>query len=191
MWAQYAIDSRKLEEARKALGHLTPDESSWSRTEMARYSYLQGRASQIEFEDVELEFPIRTLRKRIEQKAKLRQAAEKQFQQAITYKNAQVSTASAYELAQMALHFRDAFKNLPAPKELENDPDGLEEYNIWIEDELIFPAEDAAASLLDVAHQITIQLESYTPQARKSAQSLAELVPNTYPVAKSSLNESK
>ena len=87
----------------------------------------------------------------------------------------------------MALHFRDAFKQLPPPKELENDPDGLEEYTIWIEDELIFPAEDAAASLLDVARQITLQLQSYTPQAQKSAATLATLKPDDYPVAKPSV----
>jgi hypothetical protein len=146
-----------------------------------------GRMAQIEFENVVLEFPIRTLRKRIEEKAKKRQAAEKHFQQAITYKNAQISTASAYELAQMALHFRDAFKALPPPKELENDPQGLDDYTVWVEDELIFPAEDAAASLLDVARQITIQLESYTSFAQKSAQTLAELKPDAYPVAKASV----
>ena len=101
-----------------------------------------------------------------------------------------MSTASAYELAQMALHFRDAFRNLPAPKELENDPEGLDEYTTWIEDELIFPAEDAAASLLDIAHQITLQLQSYTPQAFKSAQSLAELKPDLFPVSHASPQDS-
>ncbi len=188
-WAQYAVDAHNLDEANNALRHLKPDENTWSKSEMARMYYLQGRAAQLEFEDVVLEFPIRTLRKRIEQKAKLRQNAEKFYQQAITYKNAQISTASAYELARMALNFRDSFKNLPAPKELENDPDGLEEYNIWIEDELIFPAEDAAASLLDVGRQITVQLESYTPQAYKTAQALAELKPDDYPVSKASVFE--
>ena len=153
---------------------------------MARYQYLLGRASQLEFENVVLEFPVRTLRKRIEQKAALRQTAEKYYRQAISYKVAQISTASAYEIAQMALYFRDAFKELPPPKELENNPDGLEEYTTWLEDELIFPAEDAAAAYLDAARQITVQLESYTKEARKSAQSLAELKPDAYPVAKSS-----
>ncbi len=187
-WAQYAVDAKNNNEAKKALKLLTPDENSWSRTEMARYYYLQGRASQIDFENVVLEFPIRTLRKSIEQKAKLRQGAEKLFQQAISYKNAQISTAAAYELAQMALHFRDAFKTLPPPKELENDPDALDEYTVWIEDELIFPAEDAAASLLDIARQITVQLESYTPQAQKSSLALAELKPDIYPVKSSSVD---
>ena len=186
-WAQTAADSANLDAARKALALLSPDENSWNRAELARYHYLLGRSVQLDFEGVVLEFPIRTLRKRIEQKAKLRQTAEKHFQKAISYKNAQVSTASAYELAQMALHFRDAFKQLPPPKELENDPDGLEEYTIWIEDELIFPAEDAAASLLDVARQITLQLQSYTPQAQKSAATLATLKPDDYPVAKPSV----
>ena len=180
--AQYLVDARKPGEALAILGHLNPDESSWSRTELARHAYLNGRCAQLDFEDVVLEFPIRTLRKRIEEKAKKRQSAEKYYQKAITYKNATISTAAAYELAQMALNFRDAFRKLPPPKELENDPAALDDYNVWVEDELIFPAEDAAASLLDVAQQITLQLQSYTPYARKSAQTLAELKPDMYPV---------
>ena len=185
-WAQIAADAGNSSQTDRALSKLTPDESSWSNIENARYAYLKGRLAQMDFESVVLEFPIRTLRKRIEEKAKKRQNAEKFYQQAISYKNASVSTAAAYELAQMALHFRDAFRNLPPPKELENDPAALDDYNVWIEDELIFPAEDAAASLLDVAHQITLQLESYTKYARQSAQTLAELKPDLYPVSKPS-----
>ena len=187
--AQYDIDARHSADATQTLASMSPDDT-WTNADAARYLYLRGRSAQLDFEDVALEFPIRTLRKRIEQKAKLRQTAEKFYQQAITRKNAQVSTASAYELAQMALHFRDAFRNLPAPKELENDPEGLDEYTTWIEDELIFPAEDAAASLLDIAHQITLQLQSYTPQAFKSAQSLAELKPDLFPVSHASPQDS-
>ena len=185
-WAQTAVDAANSEQAERALSKLTPDVSAWSNAEMARYAYLKGKVAQLAFEEVTLEFPIRTLRKRIEEKAKKRQTAEKFYQQAITYKNASVSTAAAYELAQMALHFRDAFRNLPPPKELENDPAALDDYNVWIEDELIFPAEDAAASLLDVAHQITLQLESYSKHAQQSAQTLAELKPDLYPVARPS-----
>ncbi|MBQ9243319.1 MAG: tetratricopeptide repeat protein [Proteobacteria bacterium] len=188
-YAQYALDAGKYEDAQRVLGRMTPDENSWARVELARYAYMNGRIAQHEFDDVVLEFPIRTLRKRIEQKAKNRQAAEKHYQQAIGYKNAQVSTASAYALAEMALAFRDAFKSLPPPKELENDPDGLDEYTTWIEDELIFPAEDAAASLLDVARQITVQLESYTPQALQSAEALGALKPDLYPVTRASVVE--
>ena len=88
----------------------------------------------------------------------------------------------------MALHFRDAFRELPPPQELANDPDALEEYTTWIEDELVFPAEDAAASLLDVAHQITLQLESYTTYSHRSAQALAELKPDEYPVIRPSVS---
>ncbi len=184
--AQYLIDARKQSDALAILNKLNADEESWSRTELARHAYLNGRCAQLDFEDVVLEFPIRTLRKRIEEKAKKRQNAEKFYQKAIGYKNATISTAAAYELAQMALNFRDAFRNLPPPKELENDPAALDDYNVWVEDELIFPAEDAAASLLDVAQQITLQLQSYTSYARKSSQTLAELKPDMYPVKESS-----
>lgn len=185
---QCDIDAALIDIAKSDLQNLSTDDT-WTNAEIARLAFLNGRVAQLDFENVVLEFPIRTLRKRIEEKAKKRQIAEKHFQTAISYKNAQISTAAAYELAQMALHFRDAFKALPPPKELENDPAALDEYTVWIEDELVFPAEDAAASLLDIARQITLQLESYTKHARLSAQSLATLKPDEFPVSLPSAEE--
>lgn len=183
----YALKARNTDAANQALKTLTPDES-WTNAELAELAFDKGQLAQAEFESVILEFPIRTLRKRIEEKAKKRQNAEKWYKEAIQYKNAKISTAASYALAQMALHFRDAFRALPMPDELANDPDGLESYTTWIEDELVYPAEDAAASLLDVAHQITLQLESYTHEAYLSASALAELKPDEYPIVQSSLD---
>ena len=154
-----------------------------SNYELARAAYLDGRRIQRDFERITLEFPVRTLKKRIEEKAKLRQNAEKIYRKAIGYKNAHIATAAAYQLAQMALHFRDAFRALPMPKELENDPVAQDEYTIWLEDELIYPAEDAAAQLLSYAQSVSQQLGAHTPFALKTAQAVAELQPDTWPIA--------
>ncbi len=182
----YANEAGNREAAQALIGKIAAG-GDMSVADKARLAYEKGRCAQLAFEDVALEFPIRVLRKRIEEKAKKRQIAENYYREAISYRNARISTAAAHDMAQMALHFRDAFRALPPPRELENDPQGLDEYTAWIEDELVYPAEDAAASLLDVARQITVQLESYTPAALLSAQSLAQLKPDEYPVAKSSI----
>ncbi len=182
----YANDAGKRDAAQTLIGKVAAGDDAGG-GDKAWLAYEKGRCAQLAFEDVALEFPIRVLRKRIEEKAKKRQTAENYYREAISYRNARISTAAAHAMAQMALHFRDAFRELPPPRELENDPQGLEEYTAWIEDELVYPAEDAAASLLDVARQITVQLESYTPPALLSAQSLAQLKPDEYPVAKSSI----
>ena len=183
----YALEAKDGTAAQNLIDKLTIDDT-WTATEKAQLAYDKGRCMQLAFESVALEFPIRVLRKRIEEKAKKRQQAEKFYREAIGYRSASISTAAAYALAQMALHFRDAFRELPPPQELANDPDALEEYTTWIEDELVFPAEDAAASLLDVAHQITLQLESYTTYSYRSAQALAELKPDEYPVIRPSVS---
>lgn len=184
--AGYAIDAGDATAAQSVVDRMTIDDS-WSAAEKAQLAYHKGRCAQLAFEAVELEFPIRVLRKKIEEKAKKRQQAEKFYREAIGYRSASISTAASYALAQMALHFRDAFRQLPPPQELANDPDGLEEYTLWIEDELVFPAEDAAASLLDVARQITLQLESYTTYSLRSARALAELKPDEYPIVEPSV----
>ena len=183
----YALEANDGTAAQNLIDKLTIDDT-WTATEKAQLAYDKGRCMQLAFESVALEFPIRVLRKRIEEKAKKRQQAEKFYREAIGYRSASISTAAAYALAQMALHFRDAFRELPPPQELANDPDALEEYTTWIEDELVFPAEDAAASLLDVAHQITLQLEAYTTYSHRSAQALAELKPDEYPVIRPSVS---
>ena len=176
-WPEISVKMAKLFN-----GH----DAAFSAYEQARVAYLDGRRLQRDFERVQLEFPVRTLKKRIEEKAKLRQSAEKSYRAAIAFKNPHVATAAAYQLAQMALSFRDAFRALPMPDELANDPDAQDEYTMWLEDELIYPAEDAASQLLGMAQELSVQLGAHTPFALKTAQTLAGLQPDQFPVSKSS-----
>lgn len=186
-WARCALDQRSYVDLEGAMEALKAAKDVMSDFEKAQFAYLEGRRAALAFEAIELVFPIPKLRKSIEQKAKARQVAEAHFHRAIGYKSPQVSTAAAYALAEMALHFRDAFKALPIPESLFGDPEGLESYTLWLEDELIFPAEDAAASLLNIAQQITIQLQSYTDKSLASAKGLAILQPESYPLSAASL----
>ena len=180
---ELATDHDWPEVAEKMSKAFDASDLGMSAYEQARVAYLDARRVQRDFERIVLEFPVRTLKKRIEEKAKLRQSAEKLYKKAIGFKNAHIATASAYQLAQMALHFRDAFRGLPMPKELENDPDAQDEYTMWLEDELIYPAEDAASQLLSYAQSVARQLGAHTPFALKTAQSIAELQPDVWPVA--------
>jgi hypothetical protein len=86
----------------------------------------------------------------------------------------------------MALHFRDAFKALPIPKEFDNDLDARDKYVQWMEDELIYPAEDAAAAFLNDSRRVTTALKSYTIYGYKTAQTLSGLQPDIYPLARGS-----
>ncbi len=183
---ELATDQDWPELSEKMAKNFADASDAMTNAEQARAAYLNGRRIQRDFERVVLEFPVRTLKKRIEEKAKLRVNAEKAYREAIGFKIASVSSAAAYQLAQMALSFRDAFKALPMPKELENDPDAQDEYTMWLEDELIYPAEDAASSLLSLAQEVTIQFSTHTSFARKTASSLAELQPDVYPVIEAS-----
>ena len=180
---ELATDNDWSDLAEKLAKSFNAPELGMSSYEQARATYLDARRIQRDFERVTLEFPVRTLKKKIEEKAKLRQNAEKLYRKAIGFKNAHISTAAAYQLAQMALHFRDAFRALPMPKELENDPDAQDEYTMWLEDELIYPAEDAAAQLLTYAQTVAQQLGAHTPFALKTAQSISVLQPDAWPLA--------
>ena len=184
--AEYATDDGVLDEAEGVLSWLRSVQGNMSNVEKARLAYLYGRLEQGRFEAVLLEFPIRTLRRRIEQKAGKRSDAEKYYREAMGYRHAYISTAAAYQLAQMALSFRDAFRALPLPRELEGDPAAQEDYVTWLEDELIYPAEDAAASLLGLARQMSVELGSYTDFSHRAAQTLAGLQPDVYPVSRAS-----
>ena len=180
---ELATDNDWPDVAEKLSKAFNASDLGMSNYEQARATYLDARRIQRDFERVTLEFPVRTLKKKIEEKAKLRQNAEKLYRKAIGFKNAHISTAAAYQLAQMALHFRDAFRALPMPKELENDPDAQDEYTMWLEDELIYPAEDAAAQLLSYAQSVAQQLGAHTPFALKTAQSISILQPDSWPLA--------
>ena len=184
--SEYSTDDGALDEAEGVLSWLRSVQGNMSNVEKARLAYLNGRLEQGRFEAVALEFPIRTLRKRIEQKAGKRSDAEKYYREAMGYRHAYISTAAAYRLAEMALSFRDAFRALPLPRELEGDPEGREAYVVWLEDELIYPAEDAAASLLGLAQKMSAELGSYNDFSHRTAQTLAGLQPDVYPVSRAS-----
>ncbi len=180
---ELAIEQDWPEVSEKMSKLFSGSESGLSAYDQAHAAYLDGRRLQRDFERVKLEFPVRTLKKRIEEKAKIRQNAEKSYRAAIAFRNPHIATAAAYQLAQMALSFRDAFRALPMPEELANNPDAQDEYTMWLEDELIYPAEDAASQMLTRAQELSLQLGAHSPFALKTAQTLSTLQPDLYPVA--------
>ncbi|MGI5829006.1 MAG: tetratricopeptide repeat protein [Bradymonadia bacterium] len=184
--AEYALEAGDIALCKANLDAIQREKLELPIALAAQERFLRAEVAHRAFDDVQLEFPVRTLRRRIDEKAKARLAAEKLYKEAIQLRSARVSTASALRLAEMALKFRDAFKALPVPKELQSKPEEQEEYLIWLEDELIFPAEDAAAALLEYAHEITLQLGTYNQYSAKSAELLSKIQNKNYPVLKTS-----
>lgn len=166
----------------KHVAALTGDDATRSKTLLAEMKFIQGDRKFEEFKAVKLEFPVSKLRKLVPEKAKLRADAEAVYKQVIDMKVARWSSAAAYRIGEMSLDFRDNFKALPVPPELDPDSDEYFEYIGWIEDELIYPAEDAAAAGFLFAVDLAHQLKVYNEWSRKSAEGLATLRADEYPV---------
>jgi len=165
----------------KILGAMPADELTKVATLVAEVRFLKAERKFNEFKAVVLEFPVRTLKKRIEEKAALRGEAEKLYREVIDTKIAEWSAAAACRLGEMALDFRDSFKNLPIPDEVKGDEAALDEYTFWIEEELIVPAEQAATNNFIFAVDLAHQLKVYNEWSRKSARYLATLSPAQFP----------
>ncbi len=167
--------SKTIERSSKMVGEQTAVLQAW-------LSFYKAEVERLNFENIALEFPVRKLRKQIAQKAKQRKKAEQAYKATIALKIAEPSTASALRLAEMALHFRDAFKALPIPPEVANDEAKRDEYTTWLEDELIYPAEDIASELLSYAHSVSLQFDAHNRWSKRTAKLLAELKPNDFPI---------
>ncbi|MDX9721540.1 MAG: tetratricopeptide repeat protein [Myxococcota bacterium] len=166
----------------KLLAAMTPDESSQLSALIAEVRFFKGEQKFGEYLEVKLDFPVRVLRERIKTKKTLREEADVFYRSVIETKVANWSAAAATRIGEMALDFRDGFKNLPIPDEVKGDPDQEDEYMFWIEEELIVPAEEAARNGFTYAVSLAHQLEVYNTWSRKGARRLAELSPDAYPV---------
>lgn len=173
---------RQFEKMDALFAKMTPEEQASSRILMAEVRFIQAERNFQDFVDVKLEFPVKTLRKRIKEKADKRKLAEEAYRAVIDMKVARWSSAAAYRVGEMSINFRDEFKALPIPPEIENDPDAVDEYVAWIEDELIYPAEDAAIKGFEYALTLAHDLKVYNEWSRKSAEQLSALNPDAFPV---------
>jgi TolA-binding protein len=126
-----------------------------------------------QFAAVQLRLP---LKKSLDTKKRLMQAALKQYEQAAAYEVAGVTTAAAFHSAQIYAHLGESLMESERPDNL--DAEALEEYNILLEDQA-YPFEEQAITLHET-NVARIDAGLYDAWIEKSLQTLAELVPAQY-----------
>ncbi len=173
---------RELAEAETLITSAPPELQERLAPGLAELRFLRAERKFDEFKEVKLEFPERVLRRRVDEKMKIRDEAEKLYTAVSDVKIAGWTAAAACRIGEMALDFRDSFRNLPIPAEIRNDPDREADYIAWVEDEIIYPFEDVAIKRFEYALDIAHQLRVYNQWSRRSAQRMSELQPNAFPV---------
>jgi len=166
----------------KIIPTMTPEELEPSLTLIAEMRFMMAERLYDDFKAIQLEFPVRVLRKRIPEKAAALATAETAFRAVTELKVARWSAAASFLIGEMAIDFRDALRALPIPDELQGDQDAQDEYTAWLEDELIYPAEDQAIKGFEFALNLAHQLKVYNRWSRQSAARMSELVPTSFPV---------
>ena len=117
-----------------------------SRTDRTRYLAAQSRlaladAQNAQYQAVALKLP---LNKTLAIKKRLLESTLAQYEQAAAYDVAIVTTAAAYQTAQLYTHLGKALMQSERPKNLS--AEALEEYNILLEDQA-YPFEEQAIAL--------------------------------------------
>jgi len=110
------------------------------------------------FQAVTITFPNRSLKERIEEKAKLYAEARASYREVIDLQSETYTVESAFRIAEMALDIRDQLKALPIPPSLVTSP-ALADYRVWLDDELISPAQDEAVRALAFASELALSFD--------------------------------
>lgn len=111
-----------------------------------------------DFQAVALMLPVRTLRKRIPQKAALYAEAEAAYRDVIDLQSKVYSVEAAFRIAEMTLELRDALRAIPTPPSLVNSP-ALANYHAWLDEELIYPAHEQALKNLVAAAELALSFD--------------------------------
>ena len=149
-----------------------------SRTDRTRYLAAQSRlaladAQNAQYQAVALKLP---LNKTLAIKKRLLESTLAQYEQAAAYDVAIVTTAAAYQTAQLYTHLGKALMQSERPKNLS--AEALEEYNILLEDQA-YPFEEQAIALHET-NAARIESGMYDAWIEKSLHELARLVPGKY-----------
>lgn len=125
--------------------------------------------------------PQRKLVKTLQKKAELQQNCEKVYLEVLEFKAFQVSAGAFYRIANAYNVFAKTLTNLEPPTELEDNPELLDVYQIFIE-ERVLPLEEKAVESAKGALQLAHANRVYNKWSKKSAQLLATLSPELFPV---------
>lgn len=116
------------------------------------------------------------MKKSLENKKRLMQETLAQYEQAAAYRVAGVTTAAAFQTAQVYSELAKALLESERPANL--DAEALEEYNVLLEDQS-YPFEEQAIALHET-NAARLETGLYDAWIGKSLQALAQLVPAKY-----------
>jgi hypothetical protein len=125
--------------------------------------------------------PQKKLVKTLQKKAELQQKCEKVYLEVLEFKAFQVSAGAFYRIANAYNRFAKTLTTLEPPAELEDNPELLDVYQIFIE-ERVLPLEEKAVESAKGALQLAHANRVYNKWSKKSAELLATLSPELFPV---------
>jgi len=178
--AEHYKKTRKLRKWGHWLREIIKADAKGGRQRTDRTKYLAGNATLV------LAKPLRTqynkarlripLKKSLKKKKRLMQKTIKAYQQALNYKNADVSTSATYQIAEIYNNFARALMKSQRPKGLSADE--KEQYDILLEEQA-FPFEEKAIDI-HVANVKNVNSGVYNNWVKKSLRQLSKLQPVRY-----------
>jgi hypothetical protein len=141
----------------------------------AEYIYEDFKAYEV------IPFPQSKLVKTLQGKAELQQKAEKMYLEVLGLKSYQISAGAFYRIADLYNTFAKSLTGLKPPAELEDNPELLDMYLIFIE-EKVLPLEEKAVESARGALKLAHENRIYNEWSKRSAELLSKLSPELFPI---------
>jgi hypothetical protein len=158
---------------------LEGDKKQATRDYAAHARFRQAERLYQKFEDVELEFPQSTLKKRLEEKGKKLNEAQEAYFEINDTKSPIWASAASYRIGEMYGQFYQGIYDLPLPQGL-NEQQKME-YRMFL-DERAAPIQEKAVEAYRNAWQLALDLRAYNEWSRKSAEKISELESESFPI---------
>jgi TolA-binding protein len=178
------LASTSLAAAIKVYGGLKADEKQDSKIKFyaSRARFLEAEYLFKDFDEFKLiPYPQNQLVRTLTKKAELQQAAEKVYLEVLDYKVYQVSAGAFYRIAHLYNLFAKTLVGLEAPKEIQDQPELMDVYQVFIE-EKVLPLEEKAVESANGALKLAHENKIYNEWSAQSAGLLAQLNSQSYPV---------
>ncbi|MAD61768.1 MAG: hypothetical protein CMH49_09720 [Myxococcales bacterium] len=178
------LASKALENSLKAYKALPEKDQA---DKKAKYSASRARFLEAEYLLKDflaykiIPYPQRKLVKTLTKKAELQQACEKAYLEVLGYKAYQVSAGAFFRIADIYNTFAQTLTGLEPPRELEDNPEALDMYQIFIE-ERVLPLEEKAVESARGALKLAHENRVYNEWSKRSAALLSKLSPEMFPV---------
>jgi len=158
---------------------LEGDKKQATRDYAAHARFRQAERLYQKFEDVELEFPQSTLKKRLEEKGKKLNEAQEAYFEINDTKSPIWASAASYRIGEMYGQFYQGIYDLPLPQGL-NEQQKMD-YRMFL-DERAAPIQEKAVEAYRNAWQLALDLRAYNEWSRRSAEKISELESESFPI---------